>query len=265
MTDDPNSGSSRDNPAPTREDAALVRDDDPALRSASHSQNNGAAKCLASGPDLSEDQALALLSRRDLPPESIELLSKNSDLIKHRKILLALISHPRTPRHLSVPLIRRLYIFELMKLALSPTLLGDIKIVAEETIISRLETASSGERLSLARRASGRVAAVLLCDPEPRVIRAALDNPFLTEALVVKALMSKHAPKAFVELTCGHAKWSLRQQIQLALLRNENTPLESALQFARDLPANIVRELLHDSQLPESIKACLQAQLDQRL
>src|SRR6185437_3556555 len=101
---------------------------------------------------------LALLERRDLPPQALEQLMRNSAVAKLRKVRLALITHPHTPRHVSVPNIRHLYIFELMQIALMPSLAADLKRAAEEALLSRLATISSGERFTLAKRAAGRVA-----------------------------------------------------------------------------------------------------------
>src|SRR5713101_5949891 len=144
----------------------------------------------ASDPGLTEDLALVLLKRGDLPAQALERLSKNAGLMKSRKVKLALVEHPKTPRHL--------FTFDLMQVALRPVVPADIKMAAEESLINRLEKISQGERLSLAHRASGRVAAVLLLDPESRVIRAALENSRLTESAVIKALMRRDAPEAFV-------------------------------------------------------------------
>src|ERR1700694_2924708 len=116
----------------------------------------------ATDPALTEDFALALLKRADLPPEIIEQLAKNSNALKSRKVKIGLASHPKTPRHVSVPLARQFYTFDLMKVALSPTVPADVKIAVDDVLISRLKTVTIGERLTLARRASGRVAAALL-------------------------------------------------------------------------------------------------------
>src|SRR5213595_819086 len=121
---------------------------------------------------------------------------------------------------------------------------GDMKSTAEDALMNRLETISSGERLSLAHRASGRIAAELLCDIEPRVIHGALDNSQLTEAEVIRALMRADAPVLLVESVCAHAKWSLRRDIRIALLRNENTPLVRMIEFGRSLPIRLLREIL---------------------
>ena len=113
-------------------------------------------------------------------------------------MLLGLATHPRTPRHVTIPLLRRLFTFDLMQVALTPTVAADVKRAAEEQLLHRMESLSSGERISLARRASGRVAAALLLDAEPRVVSTALDNSHLVEALVVTALMKAQRSGVFV-------------------------------------------------------------------
>src|SRR5438045_3883053 len=146
-------------------------------------------KLAAQHAELNEELALALLARRDLVSSAIEVLSKRGELLKHRKVSVAIASHPKTPRHISLPMVRRLFTFELMKIALSPIIATDIKMVAEEVIVGRLESISSGERLTLAKQSSSRVAASLLLDSEPRIVEASLKNPRMTEAWIVKALM----------------------------------------------------------------------------
>ena len=176
-------------------------------------------------------------------------------MVKSRKAKLAIVAHAKTPRYVSLALIRQLFTFDLMKVALLPIVPGDVKRAAEEALINRLETISSGEKLSLARRASGRVAGQLLLDPDPRVIHTALQNSRLTEAPIVRALMREDASTSFVQAVCHDAKWSLRHEIRIALLRNEKTPMARALEFARALPVRVVRETLQRSRLPVSIKS----------
>jgi hypothetical protein len=215
-----------------------------------------------SDPILNEDAALALLQSGDLAADVLERLSKNSSVLKYRKVKLALVEHPRTPRHVSLPLLRGLFTFDLMQVALQPMVAADIKMAAEEALLNRMEAISSGEKLTLAHRASGRVAGELLLDPEPRVIQAALENPRLTEAPIIKAVTRTESPSALVEAVCHHAKWSLRREIRLALLRNEKTPLARAVEFARTLPPPLVREVLQVSHLPENVKEYLRKDLE---
>src|SRR2546421_11044220 len=77
-------------------------------------------KLAAQHPELTEDLALSFLARRDLAPSAIEALSKRGDLLKHRKVSVTIAGHPKAPRHIALPIVRRLFTFALMQLALSP-------------------------------------------------------------------------------------------------------------------------------------------------
>ncbi len=215
----------------------------------------------ATDPSLGEDLALTLLKRTDLPSETFEALSKNGSAMKSRKVKLALAQHLHTPRHVSLPLVRHLFTFDLMKIAVTPIVPADIKRAADEALIHRLETISTGERLTLARQASGTVAGALLADAESRVMTAALENPRLTEAAVIRALTRSDSPAPFVEAVCRHSKWSVRREIRVALLRNAKTPMARAVEFARSLPVNVVREILNGSHLPANIQSYIKKDL----
>jgi hypothetical protein len=207
---------------------------------------------------------LSLLRRPDVAPETLEQLAKNGALLKYRKVKLALVEHPRTPRHVSLPLIRQLYTFDLMQVALTPPVPADVKRAADEALRNRIETLASGERLTLAHRGSGRIAEALLLDAEGRVTSAALQNSRLTEAGIIRALTRPGCSVPFVEAVCHHPQWSLRREVRVALLRNEKTPMARAVEFARGLPPALLREILHTSRLPANVKEYLLADLAKR-
>jgi hypothetical protein len=244
----------------------------------------------AADPALTEDFALALLKRSDLPAEVLEQLAKNVGALKSRKVKVALASHARTPRHISVPLARQFYTFDLMKVALSPRVPADVRVVVDNVLISRLQTVTVGERLTLARRASGRVAAALLLEvsdenvktgdarssrakiktktkaktmsagtasKQPRVMQTALDNPRLGEMMVINSVLRPNASAALVHAVSGHAKWSRRKEIRAALLRTEYLSLARALEFSQEITAPKLDELLANSRLPTKIKELL--------
>ena len=211
-----------------------------------------AAASDAIAPQASEDQALALLQSADVNAAALANLARSPQALKSRKVLLALAMHPRTPRHISVPLLRRMFTFDLMQLTLTPAVAGDIKRTAEDQILLRLESLSSGEKISLGRRASGRVAAELLRDADARVVSAALENGRLVEAGVVTGLMKRDAKELIFTLVSAHVKWSQRREVQIALLRSELTPLERAREFATHFSLDLLHEFV-----PESRRAML--------
>jgi hypothetical protein len=136
--------------------------------------------------------------------------------------------------------------------------------MAEETLIGRLKTISSGERFGLAKQSSGRVAAVLLLDEEERVMQAALANPYMTEALIVNALRHGEATEILVSAVCHHEKWALRNEIKIVLLGNEKTPFAKVLQFAGELPVRVLKDVLRTSRLSDNVKNYLRTVVEQR-
>ena len=221
-------------------------------------------KAAAAHPGMTEDIALAFLTRRDLPPAALEALTKNGSAMKHRRVMAAIVSHVKTPRHVSLPIARHLYTFELLQIALTPAVPADVKMAVEDAIAMRLESISAGERLALAKRGSTRIAAALLFDKEPAVMQAALVNPFMTEVWIVKAIMSQDSTPALVGEVSHHVKWSLRKEIRIALLKNDKTPLGRVLAFAQSMSAPVLREVLATSRLNAKVKEYLSKELENR-
>src|SRR5579864_4833901 len=225
---------------------------------------SGHASATPESDIVTADLALAALKDRDLASEVIEQISKNTAVMKSRKVRLALAAHPRAPRRIVLRLIRELYTFDLMQFSLLPAVAADLKRVAEELLVARLASISLGERISLARRSSGKVASALLLDRESRVWQTALENPRLIESAIVTALLRPGPSPAFVKAVCHHSKWSVRPEIRMARLRNEYTPMARAREFARRLPPAQLRDVLHSSRLPERIKAYLRKDLQNK-
>jgi serine kinase of HPr protein (carbohydrate metabolism regulator) len=56
----------------------------------------------------------------------------------------------------------------------------------------------------------------------------------------------------------------LRRDVQIALLRNDKTPLSRALALAQRLPTPVLRDVLSHSRLDASIKTYLLDELEKR-
>jgi hypothetical protein len=210
-------------------------------------RSEGSRDRSVAGSELNEDQALAIVSSPEVSREKLVSLSRATIAGKSRKVALALATHPRTPRHISIPLVRRMFTFDLRQVSLIPALAADIKRAAEDEIIMRLKSLTAGERISLARRAPRRVLAALLADPDTRVVSAVLDNPRLVESSVVASLGKPDAPQVLFTCTGQHPRWSERREVQMALLKSEKTPP----QLAGGLAKHFSRQFL-DKILPES-------------
>jgi len=212
-----------------------------------------------------DEHTLALaLQRRDLPSEFLEAVLHRRHLLKPYQIRKLLAFHPHTPRIASLRLLRELYLMDLVQLAISPGVLHDLKLKAEEQVIARLPQLPLGQKITLARRAPARVAGALLAEGQPQVIQAALANPNLTEAQVLKVLARDKLPPAIAKATAHHEKWSHVYNVRLALIRQPATTLTTILSFLPELTISDLRELVAPGILPENLRHYLQAEIQTR-
>ena len=204
---------------------------------------------------LSEDEAMAIVQRPDVSTQALAQLARNPGTLKSRKAVFALATHLRTPRHIAIPLLRRMFTFDLMKVALTPTVAADIKRAAEEQILLRIESLSVGEKITLARRGPGRIAAALLAEKDGRIASVALDNSRLVEPAIVTSLMRPDSPQLLFILVSEHPKWSQRHEVQMALLKSEKTPLEHAVKFAANFSVDVLRDVVPEARRAELLSA----------
>jgi hypothetical protein len=219
----------------------------------------------ARNPNLRERDLMRLLERKDLPREVVREVAAHKEAVQSYPVKLALVRHPKTPRLASLPLLKFLYLFDLVRVSQTPGVPADVKIAAEENIFKKLETIPRGEKISLARRASGRVAAGLLVTEDADLVRAALDNPFLTEGHLLKVLSVQKLPAAVVEAIAEHSKWSSHYYVRLALTRNPFTPLVRVLAFLPNLAVSDLRDICLDHRMPETVRKYVLAHCAERL
>ena len=219
----------------------------------------------ARNPNLQEPDLLRLLERKDLAPEVLREIAVHKEALHSYPVKLALARHPRTPRLISLPLLKFLHIFDLVRVAQTPAVPTDVKLAVEEAILKKAERIPRGEKISLARRGSGRVAVGLLLTEDEELIQAVLDNPFLTEAHVLRVLSLEKLSPRVVGMVARHDRWSRRYYLRLALVRNPYTPLHRVLNFLPDLAVNDLREACLDRRMPEHLRKYVLVYCERRL
>jgi hypothetical protein len=220
---------------------------------------------LARNPNLKEHDLLRLLERKDLSKEALRELSQHAEAAHSYRVKLALARHPKTPRLVSMPLLKFLHLFDLVLVSQTPGVPAEVKMVAEETILKKVEALPCGEKISLARRGSGRIAAALLVTPKAELIRAALSNPYLSEGRLLRVLALNNLPPVLVEMISQHERWSHAYHLRLALIRNPLTPFARVLAFLPDISVNDLRDLCLDQRMPAQVRKYIIAHCAQRL
>ena len=122
-----------------------------------------------------------------------------------------------------------------------------------------------GQKITLARRGTARVAGALLADGHTQVLAIALDNPGLTEAQVLKALSRENLPVGVVKGVAQHRKWSHTYNVRLALVRHRHSTLSTILAYLPELTVSDLRELAAPGIVSENLRKYLQAEIQRRI
>jgi hypothetical protein len=249
--------------AKDRERARVATGDD--LAALLHHPSAHVLLALLDNPALDEPQLCLLLERKDLPSEVLEEVGKRKPLLKSYRVKKALCFHPRGPRLVTLRLIRDLYLMDLVQLALSPAVPAELKRNGEEQLLARLPQIPLGQKITLARRGPARVAGALLTEGHPQIVSAVLDNPYLTEAQILKTLSREKLPAPVVPAIIHHRKWSISYNIRIALLRQPSAPLATILSYLPQLTVSDLRELAAPGIVPETLRRYIQAEVQRRL
>ena len=220
---------------------------------------------LLDNPALEETQLCLLLERKNLPGEVLEEVARRKPLLKSYRVKRALAFHPRTPRLISLRLIRDLYLMDLVQVALLPGVSAELKRNAEDQLLARLPQLPLGQKITLARRGPARIAGALLEEGHAQVISIVLDNPFMTEAQILRALSREKLPTAVIPAIIHHHKWSITYNVRLAMLRHRDSPLAAILGFLPELTVSDLRELAAPGIVPENLRKYLLAEVQRRL
>jgi hypothetical protein len=219
---------------------------------------------LLDNPALDETQLCLLLERKDLPGEVLEEIARRKPLLKNYRVKRALTFHPHAPRLTVLRLVRELYLMDLVQLTLFPGTPGEIKRNAEDQLIARLPQLPLGQKVTLARRGPSRVAGALLAEGHAQVLGVVLDNPYLTEAQVLKVLSREKLSPEVVRAVAQHSKWSHVYNIRVALVRHPGSTLSSVLAYLPELTVSDLRELAAPGIVPENLRKYLQTEIQRR-
>ena len=217
---------------------------------------------LLANPHFGEREALLLLNRRNLPSSVIQGLAGMQPILNSYAVKRALTKHPNTPLRTALPQLKFLYLFDLVSVSLQPGLLAEVKRATEELILAQVPKLAVGQRITLAKRGSARVAASLLKGENIQIIQAVLDNPYLTEAVLLPVLNRSDCTPRIVEAIASHPRWGLRYDIRLALLRNSSLPLARALAILPGLKPQDAQAMSQDPAVAPQVRRYLSNRLN---
>ena len=122
-------------------------------------------------------------------------------------------------------------------------------------------TLTLGERRALARKPSVQSIERLLLDPDPMVLKHLLQNPRLTESLVLKVTSARPQKSQILLMVFEHNVWGHRREVQRSLCLNPYSPLSIRCALCSTLSKQELEELLREDKLARPLKAKINKQL----
>ena len=215
-------------------------------------------------PARDDNHLLALLGRRDLTEELLKTVSALDAVAASHQLTVALVHNPGTPAGITLSLLPRLYLFELVTLSELPGTTADQRLAAERAIIQRLPTTPLGNKITLARRATAAVLDALMKEGDVRVVEPCLANPRLKEASVFQLVSSSRALSEAIAAVARHQRWANRPNLKAAMLKNPSTPSTLFITLLAGTPAMELRNLAASGRLSGDRKRIVGEELRRR-
>jgi hypothetical protein len=229
-----------------------------------HAAEEDVLAAVLENPHLEENHLVTLLSRLDLPATILAAVAAKPEWIASESIRVGLVRHPKTPRRPALTLLRRLFLFDLVKVALMPSTPAEVKRVAEEVMVQRVPQIPIGEKLTLARRGPARVAGAILAEGHPQAMKLALGNAFLNESQVLKVIANAAVPERVIAAIAQHPKWSVQYNVRAGLIRNVHTPVPSVLAFLPNLTMCDLKDVAALETIPGHVRRYIEKELQRR-
>jgi hypothetical protein len=175
-------------------------------------------RALLENPRLDETHLVNLLKRRDLPLAVLEAIAAQKKWLRSYRVRRSLALHAHAPRLLAMRLARDLFLMDLVTLSLLPSAATELRKLAEELILARIPQLPLGQKFTLARRGSARVAGALLAEGHAQVVKFALDNAYLNESQILRVLAKEKLPLPVVQAVARHRRWSQMPIVLVAMV-----------------------------------------------
>jgi hypothetical protein len=172
---------------------------------------------------------LVALLRRAVPLPFLELIASTPPWSEDHRLLASVVVSPRSTRPLGLRLVGSLQWRDLADVAAGPRVATAVKIRAEAMLKDQLMELRLGEKITLAKIATPPVLMLLLADPDPKVVEAALINPRLREEDLAQLVRADIPSRPLLEGIVASSRWVERYALRLAIALHPRAPVALAL------------------------------------
>ena len=213
---------------------------------------------------LTEEHVLSALKNKNISPEILKAILAHPPYLVSYQVKKALVFLRKTPPVNAIHFIPHLYWMDLTEVSIQLSIHPLVRHAAERRLLEKLPEMGLGERISLARRASRGVLMALRQDAEPRVIRALLQNRFLTEEIVLAMAGSVRTSPEVLGILAYSPKWTVRYEVRKTLVLNPSTPVFVAQFLVRKLRATDIADLAGSRTLAPALRRTCQSIVGRR-
>lgn len=189
-----------------------------------------------------------------LDGEVLNALVGNRRLLTVYEVRKDLARHPKIAQVHAMRLLPTLFWRDLMELGLEIRVAPVVRRAADRQLVNRLPGLAVGERMSVARRASHGVLVHLRFDSHSRVIAAFLENPRMTQGLLLPLVSSDSAAPEILRLISENRRWGVLYAVRQALVKNPRTPPVVAVGLLSRLKKADRQAVAHDRRLSPALR-----------
>lgn len=212
-------------------------------------------------PCLTETDVVLILRNRFAGTAALRAIAEDRRWSHDARIRRGIVFHPRVPAELGRRLLDHLGAAELLDLTNRPHARPELRIAAERAFAARFSTLTAGERIAAARKVPRGVFEQIFDTDDPRVLRALLANPRLTEIDVVRVIRSRTADRELLTEIAADERWAGLRSIRMAAVSEPRTPVPVALSIVARLSAPDLLRLTRDERSPQIVRVAASRRL----
>ena len=198
--------------------------------------------------------ALQALRNPHASEEVIKLIMAARHLLSAYEVRRDFAAHSKTPEVQALRFVSGLYWRDLARVSTDVRVRPSVRRQAEIQLATRLPSLALGERIALGRTAGPALIQELRKDGNPRMVRALLENPRMTEGLLMPLVSSPSTAASVLELVAQHRRWGLSYNIRTALARNRSTPTQTAIHLLAGLKKTDLKAVANDQSLQAPVR-----------
>lgn len=203
-----------------------------------------------------EEEALSVLRNPHCSGSMVVQIAQ-SPVASRYSVRVAIVGHRSTPQGHAMKFVHHLKWHDLLRLSTEVRLSAAIRRAIEEQMKIRMPKVTLGEKRAAAKFCSIEIARVLFRESDDRVLDGLLNNPRVTEQLVLQLIERNELDGEHLARLTSHPRWHRRYAIRRSVARSEAAPRAVAAAQLPHLTRADLREMKRSPSTSRYLHACI--------